>query len=135
MGYRPNLNAPIAAKLATASLMVQSQAKKGTVKQGSKVKLIVGLFVTSGHKLGGEGNAPVVIKLEGPEGFEFPEGEKTFNSLSEARKVLQMQVKVGKKVEKGDHQITVKISFQPTAADGKTGKAQEISVKLPITVR
>jgi len=134
MGYKPSLSAPIGVKLVTPSLMVQGQAKKATVKRGGKAKLMVGLFVTSGHKLGGEGKSPVVVKLEGPEGFDFPKVETTFASLAEARKVLSLAVNVSKKTKTGDQEITIKISFQATAG-GTTGEAQTVTVKIPVTVK
>ncbi len=48
--------------------------------------------------------------------------------------MLSLVVNVSKKAKKGDHEITLKISFQATAG-GTTGEPQTVTVKIPVTVR
>ena len=121
----------VGVKLTSESLEVQAQVDKLSYKAGDKGRLLVGLLITKGHSLGGEGREATLIEVTAPGGVTVTKVETRIpGTLNERRKVLAIEFVVGEGAASGE--LDVSVSFQ--ARGGKADGPQAIALRVPIAI-
>ena len=133
MGYGATPSKSIGVRRSSESLEIQSQSDKPAYSKGKSGKLVLGLFVTKGHGLGGKGMAPTVVQVTAPDGIEFEATEKTLSkALNDPKTLLSLPFKVGKAAKSGELKVVIKVTFE--AKGGAATGAQQVTVKVPVNV-
>lgn len=134
LGYRPNVDGPIAAGVETPA--VKAEAKAGAAGYGAKSEgaIVVQLNVKSGNRLGGDGNGATRVVVTGNDAVTVPEPEVRVTEAVTGSREVRIPIRIAEGARAGEQTVTVRITFQSRKGNASETE-QSVELRVPVVVQ